>query len=312
VLTVGIDIGGTKIAGGVVDERGAVLGYTRVATPSGVGDIDAAIERMVADLRAEHEVAAVGIAAAGFIDSDRSRIYFGVNIPWRNDEMRHRLEQRLALPVVIENDANAAGWAEYHFGAGRGFAHFVMLTIGTGVGGAVVVDGRLYRGGSGVAGELGHTRHIRDGLPCGCGQRGCIEQYASGRALQRIANEIADARGIGIGLAAARTERGRLSGQTISELVRQDDPGAREAVRIVGSALGETCAQLTATLDPEVFVIGGGVAQLGEHLRAPIEESYRAHLPARGFRPAATIAIAELENDAGLIGAADLARQART
>lgn len=312
MLTVGIDIGGTKIAGGVVDEHGTVLAHARVATPAGVGEIDAAIEQMVAGLRAEHEVAAVGIAAAGFIDSDRSTIYFGVNIPWRSDGMRPRLERRLGLPVTIENDANAAGWAEYHFGAGRGFAHFVMLTIGTGVGGAVVVDGRLYRGGHGVAGELGHTRHIRDGLPCGCGQRGCIEQYGSGRALQRIAGEIADARGIGMGLAAARAERGRLSGRTISELVRQDDPGAREAVRIVASALGETCAQLTATLDPEVFVIGGGVAQLGEHLRAPIEESYRAHLPAGGFRPAAAIAIAELENDAGLIGAADLARQART
>lgn len=311
MLTVGIDIGGTKIAGGVVDEHGAVLARVRVATPGGIGDIDAAIVQMVGELRAEHEVAAVGIAAAGFIDRDRSKIYFGVNIPWRNDRMRPRLEQRLGLPLTIENDANAAGWAEYRFGAGRGFAHVVMLTIGTGVGGAVVVGGRLYRGGHGVAGELGHTRHIRDGLPCGCGQRGCIEQYASGRALQRIANEIADAGGIGVGLAAARTERGRLSGQTISELVRQNDPGAREAVRTVASALGESCAQLTASLDPEVFVLGGGVAQLGEHLRAPVEDSYRTHLPARGFRPAAAIAIAELRNDAGLIGAADLARQVR-
>ena len=310
MLTVGIEIGGTKIAGGVVDEHGTVIASTRIATPAGVPDIEHAVEEMVDELRAGHDVAAVGVAAAGFIDSARATIYFGVNIPWRNEAIRPRLEARLGLPVAIENDANAAGWAEYQFGAGRGYRDFVMLTIGTGIGGAVVAGGELYRGGHGVAAELGHTRHIRDGLPCGCGQRGCIEQYASGRALQRIANEIADAGGIGIGLAAARTQRGRLSGATISELVLQDDPGANEALRTVASAIGETCGQLTAALDPGVFVIGGGVAQLGERLRAPIEEAYRAHVPARGFRPVADIAIAELENDAGLIGAANLARQA--
>lgn len=310
MLTIGIDIGGTKIAGGVVDEHGTVLASERMPTPIGVGEIEQAVVDMVGTLREEHEPAAVGVAAAGFIDRARSTIYFGVNIPWRNEQLQARLATLLGLPVIIENDANAAGWAEYRFGAGRGFRDFVMLTMGTGIGGAVVVDGELYRGGHGVAAELGHTRYIRGGLPCGCGQRGCIEQYASGRALQRIANELANAGGIGAGLATVRTQRGRLSGATISELVLQGDPGATAALRVVASALGETCAQLTAALDPGVFVIGGGVAQLGEQLRAPIEQAYRAHVPARGFRPLAEIAIAKLKNDAGVIGAAHLARQA--
>lgn len=311
MLTIGIDIGGTKIAGGVVDEDGTLLGSIRVGTPTSAREIELAVVQMVCELRAGHNVAAVGVAAAGFIDSARSTIYFGVNIPWRNEPMRPRLEQQLGLPVVIENDANAAGWAEYHFGAGRGYEHVVMLTIGTGIGGAIIAGGQLYRGGHGVAAELGHTRYMRGGLPCGCGQRGCIEQYGSGRALQRIANEIADAGGVGRGLAALRAEQGRLSGQAIAALVQQGDPGAERALHAVASAIGETCAQLTATLDPQVFVIGGGVAGLGELLRAPIAAAYDTHLPARGFRPAADIVIARLENDAGLIGAANLARQAR-
>lgn len=213
---------------------------------------------------------------------------------------------------MIENDANAAGWAEYCFGAGCGYAHFVMLTIGTGIGGAVVTHGSLSRGGHGFAGELGHTRYIRDGLPCGCGQRGCIEQYASGRALQRIANEIADEGGVGNGLAALRAETGRLRGAAISALVRQGDAGAERALHTVASALGEACAQLATILDPQIFVIGGGVAQLGELLRAPVAAAYAQYLPAPGVWPTADIALARLENDAGLIGAAILARQAGT
>lgn len=309
MLTVGIDIGGTKIAGGVVNEQGDVLAKARVETPSDVREIEGAVVEMVRGLRELHEVTAVGVAAAGFVDRDRSTIYFGANIDWRDEPLRSRLEARIDLPVIIENDANAAGWAEYHFGAGRGYQDFVMLTIGTGVGGAVVANGQLYRGGHGAAGELGHTRYIRDGLLCGCGQRGCIEQYASGRALQRIAGEIADAGGMGLALAAAREQRGKLTGPMISRLVAQGDPGATQALRVVASAIGEICGQFSATLDPQVFVIGGGVAQLGQLLLDPINEAYVEYLPAHGFRPAANITIAELVNDAGLIGAADLARQ---
>lgn len=306
-LKVGIDIGGTKIAGGVVDANGHIVEKLRVETPIDTADLAQAVIDMANHFIASHDVAAVGVAAAGFIDRDRATVIHAPNIAWHNEPLKATLEAGIPLPVTIENDANAAGWAEFRFGAGREVNHMVMLTMGTGVGGAVVLEGELYRGGHGIAGELGHMRFTRDGLPCGCGQNGCLEQYASGRALQREANSIADAGGIGEALAAVRTQKGTISGPAVSRLVLAGDPGAIEALRRVATALGEACGGFQAVLDPEMFVIGGGVAQLGNDLLEPVRIAYQTSLPGYGDRPVATFAIAELGNDAGLIGAADLA-----
>jgi glucokinase len=307
VLKVGIDIGGTKIAGGVVDDDGRIVEKLRVDTPADTSQLADAVVDMARHLGAAHEVAAVGVAAAGFVDREGATIIHAPNIAWRNEPLKAILEARIEVPVTIENDANAAGWAEFRFGAGRGVDDMVMLTMGTGVGGAIIASGEMYRGGHGIAAELGHLRFIRDGLLCGCGQNGCLEQYASGRALQREANEIADGGGIGAGLAAVRAEKGVLSGPAISRLVLAGDPGAREALHRVATALGEACGGFQAVLDPELFVIGGGVAQLGEDLLGPVRIAYETALPGYGDRPIARFAIAVLGNDAGLIGAADLA-----
>ncbi|MCR2763418.1 ROK family glucokinase [Microbacterium sp. zg.B48] len=307
MLKVGIDIGGTKIAGGVVDASGRILEQLRVDTPVDTRALADAVIAMVRSLRESHDVEAVGVAAAGFVDRDRASVIHAPNIAWRNEPLKAVLEARIDLPVTIENDANAAGWAEFRFGAGRNVDNMVMLTMGTGVGGAVVLDGALFRGGHGIAAELGHTRFSRDGLLCGCGQQGCLEQYASGRALQREANAIADAGGMGAGLAAVRAGQGTLEGAAISRLVMAGDPGAVEALRRVATALGEACGGFQAVLDPELFVIGGGVAQLGDQLLGPVRIAYETSLPGYGDRPVAAFAIAQLGNDAGLIGAADLA-----
>lgn len=304
---VGIDIGGTKIAGGVVDAAGRIVEKLRIDTPVDTAELAQAVIDMANHLLAAHEAAAVGVAAAGFIDKDRATVIHAPNIAWRGEPLKATLEAGIPVPVTIENDANAAGWAEFRFGAGRDVEHMVMLTMGTGVGGAVVLDGELYRGGHGIAAELGHLRFTRDGLPCGCGQNGCLEQYASGRALQRQANEIADGGGIGAALAALREEKGTISGPAVSRLVLAGDPGATEALRRVATALGEACGGFQAVLDPEMFVIGGGVAQLGEDLLTPVRIAYETSLPGYGDRPVASFAIAQLGNDAGLIGAADLA-----
>jgi glucokinase len=309
VLTVGIDIGGTKIAGGVVDAGGTILEKLRVDTPADPEALTDAVAAMVRHFGDHHDIAAVGVAAAGFIDRDRAVILHAPNIDWHNAPLRDQLQDRLSMPITLENDANAAGWAEFRFGAGRRTHDMVMLTMGTGVGGAIVTSGKLFRGGNGIAGELGHVRHVRDGLLCGCGQRGCIEMYASGRALQREANEIADAGGIGARLADVRAEKGEIPGTAVSRLVLEDDPGAIEALHRVASALGEACASFQAVLDPELFVIGGGVAQLGDILLDPMRAAYGASLPGGGERPEAEFAIAQLVNDAGLIGVADLAAQ---
>ncbi len=306
--SVGIDIGGTKIAGGVVAEDGTIVEKLRVSTPENADALADAVADMVRDLASRHEVRTVGVAAAGFIDASRSVIVHAPNIDWHDEPLRAELESRLDRSVTLENDANAAGWGEYRFGAGRGCANLVMLTLGTGVGGAVIIDGRLLVGGNGSGAELGHVRFIRDGRACGCGQNGCLEQYASGRALQREIADIAEAGGAGSSLAAARGEDGIVPGEELARLLSDNDPGALEAVHRVATALGESCGGFQAVLDPELFVIGGGVADLGERLLQPVRTAYRASLSGHADRPVADFAIATLGNDAGLIGVADLAR----
>lgn len=307
---IGIDIGGTKIAGAVVDELGTIVREDRVPTDaSRPEEIENAVVAMIQRLSdGPEEIAGAGVAAAGFIDAAQSTVYYAPNINWRHEPFRDKLEARLDLPVVIENDANAAGWAEFRYGAGRLVSDMVVLTIGTGVGGAIVSNDRLFRGGFGAGAEIGHMRVVPGGLPCGCGAHGCIEQYGSGRALQRMANELADAGGIGQGLADVRARTGTLTGADISALIGAGDPGALAALRQLGDWLGQACASLGAILDPQLFVFGGGVAQAGELLLEPIRLAYLENLPARGFHPEPEFAIAELVNDAGVVGAADLAR----
>lgn len=306
---IGIDIGGTKIAGAVVSETGQILAERRVATQAGDSDaiIDAVVT-MVSEFAEQFEVIAAGVAAPGFIDAAQSTVYYTPNIAWRNEPLRERLVSRLSLDVTIDNDANAAGWAEFRFGAGRTVSDMTMLTIGTGVGGAIVSGGALFRGGFGAGAELGHMRIVPDGLPCGCGARGCIEQYGSGRALMRMANEIADVGGIGLALADARQEHGALDGAIVGALIAEGDPGAVRALQELGSWLGQACASLSAVLDPQLFVFGGGVAVAGDLLLDPVREAFRQSVPARGYHPEPEFVIAELVNDAGVVGAADLAR----
>jgi len=309
VHAIGIDIGGTKIAGAVVSEGGEIIAEQRVATDAGDSEaiIDAVV-RMVERLRSEHPVVAAGVAAPGFIDATQSTVYYTPNISWRNEPLRERLRARLGIDITIDNDANAAGWAEYRFGAGRNSTDMTMLTIGTGVGGAIVTQGRLFRGGFGAGAELGHLRVVPDGLPCGCGARGCIEQYGSGRALLRMANEIADVGGIGRALAEARREFGALDGTIVGSMIAAGDPGALHALEELGGWLGQACASLGGVLDPQLFVFGGGVSVAGDLLLGPIRDSYRQNVPARGYHPEPEFVIAELVNDAGVVGAADLAR----
>jgi glucokinase len=310
VHAIGIDIGGTKIAGALVDEQGEIVQHLRKPTPAGdAAALEDIVVEMINELSDGTDAIAAGVAAAGFIDETQSIVYYAPNIQWRHEPFREKLEARVSVPVIIENDANAAGWAEYRFGAGIQSSDMVMLTIGTGVGGAVVAGGSLFRGGFGAGAELGHMRVVPNGLPCGCGANGCIEQYGSGRALQRYANTLADAGGIGQALADVRAKNdGHLHGKDIGDLIDQDDPGALQALRQLGDWLGQAAASFAAVLDPQVFVFGGGVAAAGEKLLTPIRQAFLQTLPARGYHPEPEFRIAELVNDAGVVGAADVAR----
>jgi len=309
---IGIDIGGTKIAGALVDESGNILREKRVATPAKDSEaLVAAVVELVNELAAGQHVLGVGVAAAGFIDSKQSTVIYAPNLSWRNEPLKEKLQKHFDFPVIVDNDANAAGWAEYRYGAGRGFSHMTMLTIGTGVGGAIIVDGHLLRGGFGVAAELGHLRIVPDGIPCGCGQRGCIESYGSGSALLRNARELAAAGTTeGARLRELADQNGQLTGAEVYQAILEGDAGALALLRELGDYLGKAIASLASVLDPEVVVIGGGVSAAGELLLQPIRESYQKHLSARGFRPELELKVAELVNDAGVVGAADLARVA--
>lgn len=309
---IGIDIGGTKIAGALVDAQGQIVLEERVPSPA--GDPEAMVDAVVGliqRLSTNHEVIGAGVAAAGFIDADQSTIIYAPNISWRNEPFKAKLEAKLDIPVIIENDANAAGWAEYRYGAGRGYKHMVMLTIGTGVGGAVIADSHMLRGGFGIAGELGHIRVVPDGLLCGCGQHGCLESYASGSALLRAAKELA-ASGDPSGkrLREIESEAGQLTGLEVYKAILEHDEGALRILSDLGAWLGQAIASLVAVLDPEIVVIGGGVSAAGDLLLNPIREAYLTHLPARGYRPELKITAAEFVNDAGVVGAADLVRVA--
>jgi glucokinase len=310
-LAIGVDVGGTKVAGGVVDEEGKILAELKRPTPSESPERTAdVIVEVVNELRADHDIEAVGIGAAGFIDADRAMVLFAPNLAWRDEPLRERVADRIGLPVIIENDANAAGWAEARFGAGRGESDLVICTIGTGIGGAIVLGGRLYRGRWGIAAEPGHMLVVRDGIRCGCGNRGCWEQYGSGRALTREARDSAAASPLAaealLQLAGGKVDD--ITGPIVTRAAQDGDPVASEVFRDVAHWVGIGLANLAALLDPGLFVLGGGVADAGDLLVQPARAAYAAHLTGRGHRPLAEIRLAELGNDAGLVGAADLAR----
>jgi glucokinase len=303
---IGIDIGGTKIAGGVVSADGRILTQQRIDTPDGADVVDA-VAQMIAELSIDHEPVAVGIAIPGFVDLTRETVRIAPNIGgWVNIPVAQLFAERVDLPILIDNDANAAGWAEHRFGAGQDVAHMTMLTIGTGLGGAIIASGEVFRGGFGSAAELGHMCVHPGGLECTCGARGCIEQYASGRALQRYAHERA-ARDGG-GLAQLIADAGEITAPGFVELVESGDEGALGALVDLGTELGKACAILQSVLDPELFVIGGGVSAVGAPLLDPIRAAFESSVSARSSRPIARIELAEMSGDAGLIGAADLAR----
>jgi glucokinase len=311
-LAVGIDIGGTKVAGGVVDAHGKVLARARRETPSKDA---AAVEETIADVVSElsqgRDVVAVGIGAAGFVDADRAVVLFAPHLAWRGEPLLEAVQRRVRRPVVVENDANAAAWAEWRFGAGRGEDRLVCVTLGTGIGGGIVIDGRVERGRFGCAGEFGHMIVVPDGHRCECGNRGCWEQYASGNALGREARELARAdspvaQGL---LERAGGDPEAIVGVMVSQAAAEGDPAARELLEDVGRWLGRGLANLAAALDAGTFVIGGGVCDAGDLFLEPAREAYRRHLTGRGFRPLARIVRAELGPEAGLVGSADLARR---
>ncbi len=303
-LTIGVDIGGTKVLGGVVDPSGKVLETARRSTPAqDVAATRDVIVEVVQELAAKHEVEAVGIGAAGWIDAARSTVLFAPNLAWRNEPLQAYVQQALSVPVVVENDANAAAWAEFRYGAAEDADDsMVMFTVGTGIGGGIVLGGQLLRGAHGMAAESGHMLAVPEGHLCGCGRLGCLEQYASGNALVRFAREGAMAN------PSSLSGVDELTGPMVTSAALAGDAVAVDAFGQVAYWLAQGVADIVQLLDPQVVVIGGGVVETGDLLMKPLRAAYNDALTNRGKLPAAEVRPAEMGNEAGLIGAADLAR----
>ncbi len=312
-LTVGVDVGGTKVMAGVVDGTGHVLAVTQRPTAGqDVRTVEDTIVGLVEGFADTHDVAAVGIGAAGFVDATRSVVMFSPHLDWRREPVRARVAERVRLPVVVDNDANTAALAECRFGAGRGHRFVLCVTLGTGIGGALVLDNRVYRGANGMAGEFGHVQVVPNGHRCQCGNRGCWEQYASGNALVRDARELVRAnspmahhlRDLVNGDAEA------LRGPQITQAAMDGDPLAVELLDDLAAWLGTGLAGMAAAFDPGCVIIGGGLSAAGDLLLAPTRQAFSRSLTGRGHRSEPVIAIAELGPRAGFIGAADMARSA--
>ena len=312
-LTIGVDIGGTKVLGGVVDPDGKVVAQSRRDTPADdPAQILDRIVEVVQELAASHVIDAVGIGAAGWIDANRSTVLYAPNLSWRDEPLRDEVAKATGLPVAVENDANVAAWAEFQFGAARlASDSMVMFTIGTGIGGGIVMGGQLVRGAHGIAAELGHVLAVRDGHPCGCGSRGCLEQYASGKALTRFAREAVEADPVAGAalLARALGDPVKITGPMVTEAALAGDAVALGAFDQAGFWLGQGLADMVQILDPQVLVVGGGVIDAGDLLLGPARQAYGVALAQRGKLPVAQVLAASMGNTAGVVGAADLARR---
>ncbi|MBN1642356.1 MAG: ROK family protein [Anaerolineae bacterium] len=308
---VGIDLGGTKIGAGVVDADGAVLSsdYQPTAASQGPG---AVIERIVSGVDRALEaagmtcgdVAGIGIGAPGPLDIPRGVLTEPPNLPgWHDVPLRQIIAERVGLPTYLENDANAAAIGEYLYGAGRGTQNMIYVTVSTGIGGGLILNGRIYHGASGGAGEIGHMTVLPRGPHCGCGNRGCLEALASGTAIAREGQEQV-ARGVPTRI--AELAQGPVTAKDVVDAMHEGDPYAADIVREAMDYLGVGMANLVNLFNPDRIVFGGGLTALGPDLIAPVQRAIQL----RAFRSAAsqvTVCLAELGASVGIVGAAGAA-----
>jgi glucokinase len=323
-VSYGIDIGGTKVLGVALDAADTAVAEARVPTPRGTGRIDAgdvadAVGAVVAELTAARTTASptaseepppVGVGAPGMVDRG-GRLCFAPNLPEAHGvDWTELIGERLrGHRVLIENDANFAVLAEHRLGAARGYRHVVMVTLGTGIGGGLVVDGRVEVGSAGFAGEIGHMVVDPAGPPCPCGRRGCWERFASGAGLGVRAREAALAGRLGQVVKIAGGDPESVRGEDVSAAAAAGDPEARRVIEEVGWWLGFGLANLACVLDPECFVLGGGLVHAGDPLLDSARATFAGLVEGGTRRPLAAIVPAAFDERAGAVGAALAARQ---
>jgi glucokinase len=300
----GVDIGGTDIKLGIVDGNGAIIESGKMETGASEGPRQAAA-RTAAWLSGHGEITAAGIDCAGLIDGERGYLYYSPNLPgWEDTSLKDLFSDALGLPVTVDNDVNCAAWGEYVLGAGRGTKYFVCLTLGTGIGGGVIADAKLYRGWQGMAGEIGHQVIDPAGPDCVCGSRGCLEMLANASSIVARARKA-----IAAGAASALEDGDDLTAKDIAEAAAGGDRVAVEALAETGRVLGTGLANVVHLFNPEVIAVGGGVAGAGELILGPARESMRSQLMDKVLAEVRLVP-AELGNNAALTGAAMMALSA--
>jgi len=308
---IGIDLGGTKIGTGLVDLDGQVHVRDYQLTKAIQGR-DAVIERMIAAARhvmdkanvRSDDVSSIGVGAPGPLDIPKGMLTDPPNLPtWRNVPLRQIVRDALGIPTYLENDANAAAIGEYLYGAGRGTRNMIYVTVSTGIGGGLILNGQIFHGVSGGAGEIGHTTILPNGPHCGCGNRGCLEALSSGTAIAREGQELVN-RGVPTLIAElVKDAPYSVSAKDVVEAMRQGDAYATEIIIQAMHYLGIGMANLVNLFNPEMIVIGGGLSNLGEMLLDPV----RRGIALRAFPAAAQqvrVTLAQLGDDVGIVGAA--------
>lgn len=306
---IGLDIGGTKIAGGVVSRDGRVLKRTSIPTPPDVDESGTLglLRQVIQGLRQEFPaVRSIGIGAAGMVDWPNGHIRWAPNNNYRDLSLKTILAEETGLPTVVDNDANVAAWAETRLGAGVGHRHLAALTVGTGIGAGLVFNGQLYRGSTGIGGEVGHIMVDPRGKSCGCGSTGCLEAMASGKALGHAGRAAAQQDRLGT-LARLAGGPDKVTGETVFRAACQGDPTARSLFDEIGYWLGVGLASIVTLLDIELIVVGGGLSATGELLLAPTRSSLERHVFARARRKIPPVTSALFGGEAGTVGAAILA-----
>ncbi len=309
--TIGVDLGGTKCLGVLLDDEGRIIDEVRIPTPRGAEAIAAALGDVAAELvrrGSSTSVPGVGIGAPGLVDT-AGVLRYAPNLPGVHDlALAGPLASRLGRPVVVENDASCAGWAEYVAGAGRGCDDTLLATLGTGIGGGIVLGGKLFRGHHGFAGEIGHMVIDPGGPPCPCGQRGCWERFASGSGLGRLAREAAVAGRARRVVELAFGDPEAVRGEHVTAAAAEGDSEATAIMTDFAWWVALGLANLANAFDPQLFVLGGGLVEAGEVLMEPVRQAFARLVEGAEHRPRVDIVPAELGEHAGAIGAALLAR----
>lgn len=311
---IGIDVGGMSIKAGVADINGNVLHKTTIVTRGNYdaeytisNDIHKLIVKLLDEANIpEEKIAAVGIGQAGSIDSERGIINYWNNIPMKNVHVVEELKKWHKMPVFIDNDANVAALGECVFGAAKGLHNVMLVTLGTGVGSGIIIDGKIYRGEYGAGAEAGHMRIVMNGEPCTCGGRGCWEAYASVSALIRQTKAAMEKHPESM-MCSLAAETGEVNGITSFRAARAGDKAALEVVARYIEYVGTGLVSLQNIFRPQIFLIGGGISKEGEFLTAPLEKFVQDGMFDKETGDPVKIRPAALHNDAGILGAAALA-----